>query len=52
MIFVTEGLLVVELADGPVTVAAGDYVVFSSAQAYAYRNAAGGLTRFVRNVVL
>lgn len=52
MIFVTEGLLVVELADGPVSVAAGDYVVFSSAQAYAYRNAAGGLTRFVRNVVL
>lgn len=51
MVAVTEGRLRLELADGPVIVEAGDFAIYSSAQAYAYANAGDGVVRFIRNVV-
>jgi transcriptional regulator with XRE-family HTH domain len=51
MVAVTQGRLRLELAEGPVTVEAGGFAIYSSAQDYAYVNAFEGLTRFVRNVV-
>ena len=51
MVVVVEGCLRIELQEGPVTVRAGDYVIYSSAQPYAYSNAFAGVTRFIRNVV-
>jgi quercetin dioxygenase-like cupin family protein len=51
MVVVTEGRLRVDRDQGPVTLAPGDYAVFSSTQAYAYVNAHHGVTRFIRNVV-
>lgn len=52
MIAVTEGRLLIDLAEGPVTVAAGGFAVYSSAQQYRYVNLADGVTRFLRNVVV
>lgn len=51
MVVVVEGCLLIELQEGPVTVKAGDYVIYSSAQPYAYSNVFAGITRFIRNVV-
>lgn len=51
MIYVIEGDLLVELPGETRRVAAGDFIVYSSAQPYAYANAASGVTRFIRNVV-
>lgn len=51
MVVVTEGCLLIELQEGPLTVQAGDYAIYSSAQPYAYRNTFAGVTRFIRNVV-
>jgi transcriptional regulator with XRE-family HTH domain len=51
MVAVTEGQIRIELEDGPLAVAAGDFAIFSSAQHYAYVNDGGGVARFVRNVV-
>ncbi|MDZ5461154.1 helix-turn-helix domain-containing protein [Azohydromonas lata] len=51
MVVVTQGCLLIELQEGPVTVKAGDYVIYSSAQPYAYRNVFAGVTKFIRNVV-
>ncbi|WP_280192323.1 helix-turn-helix domain-containing protein [Delftia sp. PS-11] len=51
MVFVTEGRLLVDLSEGAVAIAAGDYAIYSSAQNYAYVNLHEGVTRFVRNVV-
>jgi transcriptional regulator with XRE-family HTH domain len=51
MTVVTEGRLLIDLAQGPVTVEAGGYAIYSSAQQYAYVNIHDGVTRFIRNVV-
>ena len=52
MTVVTEGRLLIDLAEGPVTVEAGGYAIYSTAQPYAYVNVyADGVTRFIRNVV-
>lgn len=51
MTLVTEGRLLIDLADGPITVEAGGYAIYSSAQQYAYINVGDGVTRFIRNVV-
>jgi transcriptional regulator with XRE-family HTH domain len=51
MTVVTEGRLLIDLAEGPVTVEAGGYAIYSTAQQYAYVNAYEGVTKFVRNVV-
>lgn len=51
MLYVIEGMLTVESADGKREIAAGDFLIFDSAQPYAYVNAGEGLVRFVRNVV-
>jgi hypothetical protein len=52
MLFVLEGLLVVEAADGRHEIGRGDFLIFSSAQPYVFANGGGGTVRFVRNVVL
>lgn len=52
MLLVIEGLLVVEAADGRHEIAAGDFLIFSSAAPYVFANGGGGTVRFVRNVVL
>lgn len=52
MIMVIEGLLVVEMADGRHEIAAGDFMIFSSAAPYVFANGGGGTVRFLRNVVL
>jgi quercetin dioxygenase-like cupin family protein len=51
MVAVTEGRLRIELDEGPVTIEAGDYAIYSSTQTYAYVNVHDGVTRFIRNVV-
>jgi len=51
LILVTEGKLLIERDEGPVTLEAGGHAVFSTAQAYAYVNLATGMTRFARTVV-
>lgn len=51
MTVVTEGRLLIDLAEEPVTVEAGGYAIYSTAQQYAYVNIHDGLTRFIRNVV-
>jgi transcriptional regulator with XRE-family HTH domain len=51
MVTVTEGRLRIELEDGPLAVAAGDFAIYSSAQHYAYVNDGQGMARFIRNVV-
>lgn len=52
MLFVLDGLLVVEAADGRHEVGRGDFLIFSSGQPYVFANGGGGTVRFVRNVVL
>ncbi|HYJ53590.1 MAG TPA: helix-turn-helix domain-containing protein [Allosphingosinicella sp.] len=52
MLLVIEGLLVVEAADGRHEIAAGDFLIFSSAAPYVFANGGGGTVRFVRSVVL
>jgi transcriptional regulator with XRE-family HTH domain len=52
MLFVLEGLLVVEAADGRHEIGQGDFLIFSSGQPYVFANGGGGTVRFVRNVVL
>jgi transcriptional regulator with XRE-family HTH domain len=52
MIAVTEGRLLIDLALGPVTVEAGGFAIYDSAQDYCYVNLADGVTRFLRNVVV
>ena len=51
MTLVTEGRLLIDLAEGPIIVEAGGYAIYSSAQQYSYVNVGGGVTRFIRNVV-
>jgi hypothetical protein len=51
MTVVTEGRVLIDLAQGPITVEAGGYAIYSSAQQYSYVNIGDGLTRFIRNVV-
>ena len=51
MTVVTEGRLLIDLAEGPVTVEAGGYAIYSTAQEYGYVNLHDGVTRFIRNVV-
>ena len=50
MLYVLEGELQLVLAAGTRTLATGDFLVFSSAQAYAYVNAGVSTLRFTRNV--
>jgi quercetin dioxygenase-like cupin family protein len=51
MIVVIEGRLLVDLSEGPMTIEAGDYAIYGSAQDYAYVNLHEGVTRFIRNVI-
>lgn len=51
MVFVTRGRLRIELDEGDRVVEAGGFAIYSSAQPYAYVNAARTVTRFVRTVV-
>lgn len=52
MIAVTQGRVLIDLAEGPVTLAAGEFAVYGSAQQYSYVNLAEGVSRFLRNVVV
>lgn len=51
MFYVIEGCLVLELPTGERRCEAGDYLVFPSDCAYAYRNDGQSPLRFIRNVV-
>jgi transcriptional regulator with XRE-family HTH domain len=51
MLVVTEGELLLDLQEGPVKLATGNFAIYSSAQQYAYINIGRGVTRFIRNVV-
>ena len=51
MVYVIEGALDLDLSGELHRVEAGDFAIYSSAQPYAYANAADMVTRFVRNVV-
>ena len=51
MVYVVEGVLDLELSRETRRIAAGDFAIYSSAQTYAYVNAADTITRFVRNAV-
>lgn len=51
MVSVAEGRLRIEKEDGLVTIEAGDFAIYSSAQKYAYANAGGTVVRFLRVVV-
>jgi len=51
MIFVSEGRLRIDKADGALTVSAGDFAIYSSAQPFSYANAGEAVTRFTRVVV-
>lgn len=51
MTVVTEGRLLIDLAEGPITVEAGGYAIYSTSQQYGYVNVHDDVTRFVRNVV-
>jgi transcriptional regulator with XRE-family HTH domain len=51
MIAVTEGRIRIDLQEGPVTVAAGGFAIYASAQTYAYVNVHPGVSRFLRTVV-
>lgn len=52
MLLVIEGTLIVELAEGRREVAAGDFLIFSSAEPYVFVNGGPGTVRYVRNVIL
>ncbi len=51
MVAVVEGRLQVEFTGRTVVVEAGDFIIYSSAQPYAFVNAGDGVVRFIRNVV-
>jgi transcriptional regulator with XRE-family HTH domain len=51
MVAVTEGRIRIELQEAPVTVEAGGFAIYSSAQTYAYANDYKGVSRFIRTVV-
>ncbi|MBP2298742.1 helix-turn-helix domain-containing protein [Azospirillum picis] len=51
MVFVMQGCLRIELAEGERLVKAGDFAIYGSSQPYAYVNAADMVTLFIRNVV-
>jgi transcriptional regulator with XRE-family HTH domain len=52
MLLVIEGTLAIELADARHEIAAGDFLIFSSAAPYVFVNGGAGVVRFARNVVL
>ena len=52
MLFVFEGVLVIEAADARHEIGAGDFLIFSSERPYVFANGGEGTVRFVRNVVL
>jgi transcriptional regulator with XRE-family HTH domain len=52
MLFVIEGTLVLEAADGRREISAGDFYIFSSDKPYVFANGGAGTVRYVRNVVL
>lgn len=51
MVYVTEGVLALDLSGAVRHVAAGDFAVYDSAQPYSYANPGPGTTRFLRNVI-
>ncbi|OAH43785.1 Cro/Cl family transcriptional regulator [Sphingobium yanoikuyae] len=51
MLYVVEGVLTVEMDVGTHTIAAGDFLIFSSDRPYVFVNRGTDLLRFVRNVV-
>ena len=51
MIFVIEGVLDLELAEGRRRHAAGSYALHSTAQSYAFVNAGPGTVRFIATIV-
>ncbi|MER7581819.1 XRE family transcriptional regulator [Kitasatospora sp. NPDC097691] len=51
MIAVTEGRVLIDLAEGPVVIEAGGYAIYNSAQTYAYVNVGDGVARFIRTTV-
>lgn len=51
MLYVIEGVLVVELDDGERVVGAGDFLIFTSDRPYIFANRGDAPVRFVRNVV-
>ncbi|WP_395332035.1 XRE family transcriptional regulator [Novosphingobium sp. BL-8H] len=51
MIFVSEGRLRIDKDDGALTVSAGDFAIYSSAQQFSYSNAGDAVTCFTRVVV-
>ncbi|PRH86648.1 Cro/Cl family transcriptional regulator [Labrys okinawensis] len=51
MLYVVEGVLIVETAGGGKVVTTGDFLIFDSSQSYSYVNAGQSIVRFVRNVV-
>lgn len=51
MVYVTEGVLRIDREDGTSHLAAGDHLVYSSAQHYSYVNAGETPARFIRVVV-
>jgi transcriptional regulator with XRE-family HTH domain len=51
MLYVVEGVLTVEMDAGTRTIAAGDFLIFSSDRPYVFVNRGTDLLRFVRNVV-
>lgn len=52
MIFVIDGILIIELGNEEFHVASGDFKIFSSASSCTFVNRQPGLIRFVRCVVL
>lgn len=52
MLFVIEGLLIVESAQGRREIPAGDFLIFSSDAPYVFANGGRGTVRFVRSIVL
>lgn len=51
MLYVVEGYLTVEAAEGTRRVERGDFLIFSSDRPYSFVNEGTGVVRFVRNVV-
>ena len=52
MLFVLEGVLVIEAADGNHQVNEGDFLIFSSERPYIFANGGLGVVKFIRSVVL